>query len=202
MALGVVDPRIFDDVVFEIGQQHGSCQPLGLSGIILSGERDDGVLQSEMSGEGGGEHHVLVLRKAGHGGLEFLQVAQRKAKVGSRIVPAREVQNKGLARRVEPIEVSIEFFDDPTTGFPRGERVEGQRIEAPVFVARWGAVICERMQGRRFEGPNALVETVIRVDRAAREKLRGATQSTPARISRASVNDELDNKIQRPDRAQ
>ena len=173
LALGVVDPRIFYDVVFEIGQQHGSCQPLGLSGIILTGIRDDGVLQSETSGEGGGEHHVLVLRKAGHGGLEFLQLAQREAEVGSRIVPAGEVENEGLARRVERIEVSIEFFDDPTTGFPRGERVERQRIEAPVFVARWGAAVRERIQGCRFEGPNALVETVIRIDRAAREKLRG-----------------------------
>ena len=148
-------------------------QPLGVSGIILSGERDDGVLQSETSGEGGGEHHVLVLRKAGHGGLEFFQVAQRKAKVGSRIVPAREVENEGLARRVERIEVSIEFFNDPTTGFPRGERVERQRIEAPVFVARWGVAVRECIQGCRLEGPNALVQTVIPVNRAAREKLRG-----------------------------
>ncbi len=135
--------------------------------------RDDGVLQSETSGEGGGEHHILVLRKARHGGLETLQAAQRKAEIGPRIVPAGEIENEGLACRVERIEVAIEFFDDATTGFPRRKRVERQRIEAPVLVARRGAAVRERMQGRRFEGPNALVETVIRVDRAAREKFRG-----------------------------
>ena len=39
LALGVVDPRIFDDVVFEIGQQHGVGKPPGVSGIVLTGMR-------------------------------------------------------------------------------------------------------------------------------------------------------------------
>ena len=100
--------------------------------------RDDGVLQSEVSGEGGGKHHILVLRKARHGGLEVLQAAQREAEIGPRIVAAGEIENEGLARRVERIEVSIEFIDDATAGFPRRKRVERQRIEAPVFLARRG----------------------------------------------------------------
>ena len=80
--------------------------------------------KSETSREGGGEHHILVLRKARHGGLETLQAAQREAEIGPRIVSAGEIENEGLACRVERIEVSIEFFDDATTGFPRRKRVE------------------------------------------------------------------------------
>ena len=80
---------------------------------------------------------------------------------------------KVLPVALSEVEVSIEFFDDATTGFPRRERVERQRIEAPVFVARREAAVRERIQGCRLEGPNALVETVIRVDRATREKFRG-----------------------------
>ena len=103
----------------------------------------------------------------------FFRLAQREAEIGPRIVSAGKIENEGLAGRVERIEISIEFFDDATTSFPRRQRVERQPIERPVFVARWGAAVRERIQGCRFEGPNTFVETVIRVDRAAREKFRG-----------------------------
>src|SRR5688572_19259515 len=99
-------------------------------GVIPRG-LDHRVLDAGSPRQGRRKGHVFIPFAAADRGLETLQLSQRKTEVGARVIASGEIENEGLARSIQQLEVAIQLRYDSVARFMRRQSVELQRLGIP-----------------------------------------------------------------------